>query len=140
MYWNFFPTIVTLMSPWLTLTWDVLKLVFKFLVYPFLERLTLTWDVLKWRWKRLQRYTRARLTLTWDVLKYTCRISTERCYMININMRCIEILFDIRLATLMLRLTLTWDVLKFLYRIINISFYLININMRCIEIRQRLIL
>ena len=53
----------------LTLTWDVLKLLWKRVFIRCRRRLTLTWDVLKlWRQTRWLGYIHW-LTLTWDVLK-----------------------------------------------------------------------
>ena len=76
------------------------------------QRLTLTWDVLK-LWKHLSYIVhKIWLTLTWDVLKYDCRGFFKGPRVININMRCIEIILHDSLLFLRIRLTLTWDVLK----------------------------
>ena len=54
-----------------------------------------------------------RLTLTWDVLKFgTSQTPLPIFLMININMRCIEIILLAFCAIISTRLTLTWDVLK----------------------------
>ena len=53
---------------------------------------------------------------------------------ININMRCIEIIELSSGEGLCYGLTLTWDVLKLGYSILlNTNRHKININMRCIE-------
>ena len=54
-----------------------------------------------------------RLTLTWDVLKCVIETLLSILLMININMRCIEMLYDWVQDEQMMWLTLTWDVLKF---------------------------
>ena len=43
--------------------------------------------------KLAKRYCTTRLTLTWDVLKFSKGVSHGALLKININMRCIEILF-----------------------------------------------
>ncbi len=55
-------------------------------------RLTLTWDVLKSDAETNAKERKIRLTLTWDVLKYKSIIPAWWTILININMRCIEIL------------------------------------------------
>ena len=129
-YWNHY----TEDCDRLTLTWDVLKCLSAAKMMKLLMininmrciemqkkaksnlmwlRLTLTWDVLKSC--RLPKGTkeRIRLTLTWDVLKFHAIVKAVHIYMININMRCIEIFLHLFPFPLNL---------------------LININMRCIEI------
>ena len=54
-------------------------------------RLTLTWDVLKSS-RADSNYLWKRLTLTWDVLKYKGGVDYKVPIMININMRCIEMI------------------------------------------------
>ena len=96
----------------LTLTWDVLKCFLSRVFSVRRQRLTLTWDVLKWWWYSSSYISVERLTLTWDVLKYFSVADTEIGAMININMRCIEIIVKMALYMCKDRLTLTWDVLK----------------------------
>ena len=74
----------------LTLTWDVLKLSQIEVAYQNTVRLTLTWDVLKWYCYKNTHIRRYWLTLTWDVLKLVDICYKGICYVININMRCIE--------------------------------------------------
>ena len=57
--------------------------------------LTLTWDVLKWDQREAAMTNFKRLTLTWDVLKYRTYLCDILGKSININMRCIEIVFDV---------------------------------------------
>ena len=54
--------------------------------------LTLTWDVLKLGTSQIPLPMLLRLTLTWDVLKYWNWRLFKKGGMININMRCIEML------------------------------------------------
>ena len=69
---------------------------------------------MKWDLLNCSRSALARLTLTWDVLKWQNITISGQCYMININMRCIEIAIYDFFATDKYRLTLTWDVLKWI--------------------------
>ena len=55
-----------------------------------LDRLTLTWDVLKLIYIVIAKVRLNRLTLTWDVLKYSFSFASASDFAININMRCIE--------------------------------------------------
>ena len=99
---------------WLTLTWDVLKWGRSGRITCRKHGLTLTWDVLKLVFDRWKINAFQRLTLTWDVLKSVWAIMKLWRFVININVRCIEIcIFDKHLHIL-LGLTLTWDVLKFI--------------------------
>ena len=67
-------------------------------------------------WNTVEGYTAwngTGLTLTWDVLKSETKGKTTNVKLtININMRCIEMLWKNYRSLVMLRLTLTWDVLK----------------------------
>ena len=58
-----------LLHIWLTLTWDVFKLLKNRFWWYGSGWLTLTWDVFKYltEWKQLNKSTG--LTLTWDVFK-----------------------------------------------------------------------
>ena len=97
-------------------------------------RLTLTWDVLKYCEAIWFHIECRRLTLTWDVLKSFSCLLCMLVNLININMRCIEILTTLIYSIRLLWLTLTWDVLKLTTpRSLSVSVS-ININMRCIEI------
>ena len=80
------------------------------------------------------------LTLTWDVLKLaSISVSLYIVYLININMRCIEINIQMFLKWSWQGLTLTWDVLKLQGRQPCIWWVArININMRCIEMLDSL--
>ena len=69
MYWNlFFPHKLSGNS-WLTLTWDVLKLLSEVKTLEPACWLTLTWDVLKYNFIFVFNNSFNGLTLTWDVLK-----------------------------------------------------------------------
>ena len=72
MYWNLKELMRKIIcQKGLTLTWDVLKLIFscRHIKHPL--GLTLTWDVLKFNKAGYNSITKQRLTLTWDVLKCT---------------------------------------------------------------------
>ena len=112
MYWNqsipnSFETV-----PWLTLTWDVLKSYWEL------------WPIWGYYW----------LTLTWDVLKLEL-INDERYdFMININMRCIEIQFLVILQLYQFRININMRCIEiYQVRAVIFSVTAININMRCIE-------
>ena len=62
-----------------------------FLILSALVWLTLTWDVLKLISEARKKAVKAWLTLTWDVLKSDLANGILYAYAININMRCIEI-------------------------------------------------
>ena len=96
----------------LTLTWDVLKFLVVCHMTSMKSRLTLTWDVLKWHNVIMTMRISSWLTLTWDVLKFFKKLLAFWCFLININMRCIEMTN---------------------YRDLCYAKW-ININMRCIEI------
>ena len=91
-------------------------------------------------WNSYSRVTRlccSWLTLTWDVLKCWEDRMANLLLTININMRCIEIIYVCYRFLTVIRLTLTWDVLKCPRHIEFCgNFVPININMRCIEILQ----
>ena len=96
----------------LTLTWDVLKYAICLLfLYPC-YRLTLTWDVLKYAVPASAPLIPLWLTLTWDVLKWKKVAEKAASFVINFNMRCIEIEIAGDSKGSRLGLTLTWDVLK----------------------------
>ena len=59
-----------------------------------LFRLTLTWDVLKLLYCTARRIGSYRLTLTWDVLKLRCKRKYDEITQINFNMGCIETIED----------------------------------------------
>ena len=83
-----------------------------FIVYSIDKGLTLTWDVLKFIHCACLTIFKNRLTLTWDVLKYFLDNSLFFDFVININMRCIEMNGSEEWADPYEGLTLTWDVLK----------------------------
>ena len=97
---------------WLTLTWDVLKWRGIHLLLAKEKGLTLTWDVLKSWQIRKSSTLQKRLTLTWDVLKFLKYFWRVWCFLININMRCIEMFLELAPQNYSRWLTLTWDVLK----------------------------
>ena len=94
MYWNIRMSSRLKVRLRLTLTWDVLKSDAETNAKERKIRLTLTWDVLKLAFAWLIICGFIWLTLTWDVLKYKSIIPAWWTILININMRCIEMLFQ----------------------------------------------
>ena len=79
------------------------------------SRLIETWDVLKCIIQAVKGFSQPGLIETWDVLKCLFKLTHKAvCYLINRNMRCIEIAIVFLPDVAFLRLIETWDVLKYL--------------------------
>ena len=73
MYLNYLSnSLLPIWYKWLTLTWDVFKLLHSPIIYKKHYWLTLTWDVFKFPTMLNEEGKEEWLTLTWDVFKYIC--------------------------------------------------------------------
>ena len=92
MYWNvaFYPERRE-RRDWLIETWDVLKWKISNIRFWNYTRLIETWDVLKCMLIVRSLIRAVRLIETWDVLKWSLPALILAQFMINRNMRCIEI-------------------------------------------------